>query len=206
MTWSNGTGDGRLVERSLRRPVAAAQAAAGSQPRLIPNALNGHAVVEFDGVDDRLDISSNLFSSSSTPKTVFAVVRSTDTDGHIIGTGSSSTGYLPTFGNALAIAYGTFYYKANSNSVGLGLHSFATTVKSRWQIVSAVVSENNSRLETACSVAVSSASLNPYNYSNATIGATGTQVDPLDGYIAALLVYDRALSDGELESVRDHLG
>lgn len=184
--------------------ITASQGTTSRQPALVAGVLNGHDVVRFDGVDDWLTLSSNLFSAASLPKTVFAVVRTSDVDGHVLGTGSLSSGFLPSYGSALVVVRNNFMFKANSNSAGLELFAPEFVLDGGWQIVVATVSSGASRIETLCSVLESSAATNPYPYGTSFIGATSGN-DPLDGDIAELLVYDRVLTPGEIDSVRDDL-
>lgn len=194
-TWSDSAGSGLVAEQStLTR-----------QPLLIKNALATRAVVRFDGIDDRLNISSNIFSSAAFPKTVFAVLQTMDVNGHIIGTGSSSSGFLPSFGSAITLLGGKMFAKANSSSSGLGLMAIETVSSGVAQIITAQMSPNDSRLETNCSFAQSASTLNAFAYSSTTIGASGTAIDPLRGDIAEIIVYDRVLGANEIASVRAYL-
>ena len=194
-TWSDSAGGA----------LTATQTTEARQPALVENALNGRRVVRFDGVDDRLTLSSNLFSSSSFPKTVFAVVRSTDINGHIIGTGSSSNGFLPSYGSALVLVGGKAFLKANNASTGLDLMTIETLSAGMPQIVMGTMVDGTSRLETVCSVNQSDESLSAFGYVTTTLGATGNAIDPLEGDIAEIIVYNRALTDNEISSLQTYL-
>jgi hypothetical protein len=197
-TWADSSGAG----------ISADEPTASEQPQLLGGVLNGHDVVHFDGVDDGLKLSTHLFSSTSFPKTVFAVVRSQgDSNGHIVGTGSSSVGAIPTFGSGLVVVEHNYFYKAASSLNGLRLVSPETTLAADWQVVVATISAGASRLETNCTVAESSAALNSFDSGETKIGSI-TAFPPVHGFegqIAELLIYDRALADVERNDVRTSL-
>ncbi|MDJ0852957.1 MAG: hypothetical protein QNK04_31690 [Myxococcota bacterium] len=199
--------NGGFVEvwtESFSGVLTANQTTAARRPELVPGALNGHDVVRFDGVDDWLSLSSNLFSAASYPKTVFAVVRSSDFDGHVIGTGSFSTGFLPSFGSALVVVANNYFYKVNNSSAGIDLVAPEFNLDGSWQIVVATVASGAARIETLCSIAESNDATNAFNYSTSYLGAVAGR-DPLEGDVAEILVYDRVLSPAEVDSVRDDL-
>lgn len=185
--------------------LEASQRTGDRRPLVVSNGLNGHSIVVFDGIDDGLSLSDNLFSSSSLPKTIFAVVRSGDVNGHIIGTGSSSSGYLPSYGNALIVLANNFAYKANAGSSGLLVASNDSTLDGSWQVLSAVVSDGATTLAARCSSTTDASSTNPYGYGASTIGSSGSGVDPFEGDIAEILVYDGELTPAEIASVRSDL-
>ncbi len=83
VTTDNGTVD--IWPDHSGSDIVAEQSIMAQQPTVVEDALNGHKTVRFDGIDDRLALSHNVFSSVSFPKTVFAVIQSTDVNGHIIG-------------------------------------------------------------------------------------------------------------------------
>ncbi|MBT8447602.1 MAG: LamG domain-containing protein, partial [Gammaproteobacteria bacterium] len=194
-TWSDSNGGA----------VVATQATAGKQPELVTGVLNGHDVLRFDGSDDQLILSDNIFAAGGGPKTVFAVIDTGDVNGHIIGTGSSSSGFLNTYGYAIGVSGGRALGKSNNNSNGVNLLSARVVNNRRAAVVAAVMSDGNNRIETTCSYDASTDNLNPFAYTTSTIAATGGNRDPLAGDIAEILVYDRALTSNELATVKQYL-
>ncbi|WP_163866907.1 LamG domain-containing protein [Myxococcus eversor] len=189
----------------------ATQAAPALQPVLRRSALAGHSAVEFDGANDRLDLTANTFATGDFPVTVFAVLQTNDTEGHVLGTGSSSAGFLTTYGGALAFVGGKPTVKANSNGSGLYLSSPTTAHDGALRVLSAVAQSSNSRLFVNCAAKGSStATTNAYAYGRSTLGASdGAQSDqsrdPFAGLISEVIVYHRALAPSEREAIEDYL-
>lgn len=181
---------------------SAAQTMAARRPTFNAAAINGHPAVSFDGVDDRLDLASNLFAPAHFPLTIVAVLRTTDTDAHVAGTGSSAAGYLTSYGGALTLTGGRATVKANYASSGLHLAD-AAPLTGAPHLVSAVASSGASALFVDGRTAgASSAATNAYPYQKSTIGASdgsisGDARDPFAGELAELLVYRRALPSAE---------
>lgn len=117
----------------------------------------------------------------------------------IIGTGSSSRSFLASYGSGLVLVGGKAYAKSNSAASGLGFLASETISPGTAQILTVTMSTNGSTLETNCSFAQSDASLNAFNYSSSTLGATGTSVDPFQGDITEVIVYDRVLTENEID-------
>lgn len=191
--------------------VLASQATAARQPQLVTGAINGRPVVRFDGIDDRLDLASNIFAAGSFPLTVIAVVRTSDSAAHLAGTGSSSAGYLTTYGGALTVVGGRAALKANNNSSGLHLQSATSVGDGAPHIVSAVARAGSSALFLdGESQGGSAAATNAYAYGKSTIGASdgssgGASQDPFAGDLAELIVYPRALTPTEREDAEAYL-
>ncbi|MFY2560955.1 LamG-like jellyroll fold domain-containing protein [Corallococcus terminator] len=187
------------------------QVSATLQPVLRRSALGGHSAVEFDGANDRLDLTANTFATGHFPVTVFAVLQTTDTEGHVLGTGSSSAGFLTTYGGALTFVGGKPTVKANSNGSGLYLSSPTTTHDGALRVLSAVARSGDSRLFVNCAAkGTSTATTNAYAYTNSTLGASdGSQReqsnDAFAGLISEVIVYHRALLPAEREAIEDYL-
>lgn len=189
----------------------ASQANPAFQPTIVPGAVNGVDAVRFDGVDDRLDVATNVFSNTAFPKTVFAVLETVDLDAHIVGTGSSSAGFLTSFGSSLVLSSGSATLKANSGSSGLflsepgpdpGLGSI--------RVLDGVMDAEGSEIRGACGVGSAVSSLSAFGYSKTTVGASdgsnsNASRDPLAGDIAEIIVYERALTGAERDAVRAYL-
>jgi hypothetical protein len=192
--------------------VGAAQSATSRMPVAFAAGLGQDARIVFDGTTDRLDLSANLFAAASTPKTVFAVLRSSDSAAHIIGTGSSSSGFLTTFGHGLTLTAGV-RPTAKANSSGSGVHLVSTQIidDTQLHVVSARIANGDSEIRVNAAPPNSSgAGVNPFGYSRSTIGASdggasNSAADPLAGTIAEFLVYNRILSPAESTAIRNYL-
>jgi Concanavalin A-like lectin/glucanases superfamily len=189
----------------------ASQATAARRPQLVAGAIGGHAAVAFDGVDDRLDLASNVFAAARTSLTVLAVVKTSDASAHLAGTGSSGAGYLTTYGNALTVVNGRATMKANSAGVGLHLSSMAAVNDGAARLISTVAKPGSSEVHVGCAAqGLSGAPPTSYAYGKSTVGASdgsssGASQDPFAGQLAELIVYHRALSAPEREAIEDYL-
>lgn len=200
-TWSDASGQNNH----------ASQATTTRQPQRVANAINGHAAVAFDGVDDRLDLASNVFAAARTSLTVFAVVKSSDASAHLAGTGSSSAGYLTTYGSALTLVNGRATVKANNAGAGLHLSSTNPVNDGAPRLISTVAKPGGSEMHVGCAAqGLSGVAPSAYAYGKSTVGASdgsssGASQDPFAGQLAELIVYHRQLSPVERESIEDYL-
>lgn len=167
-------------------------------------AINGLKAARFDGVDDRLDLSTNVFASSALPRTVFTVFQSSDFRGHILGTGAAEAGQFTTNGYGVGLAADKPFAKANSGS-GLWLLS-PENMKARGpQIITATFSNAGATLRSGCHLSTSSTAPAPADFSPAFIGGTHDGAESFAGDIAEILVYDRLLSADEYSEVWGYL-
>ncbi len=190
----------------------AVQAGAAQRPTVVPNAMNGRAVVRFDGVDDRLDLTGNTFAPTTPHLTVFAVLRTTRTNQHVIGTGSSDPGFLTTFGGGVTVVNGRAVLKANSNGSGLHLSSGDTVADGAARLVAGVISTGSSALfSNGARVGSSASAANAHTYVKSSLGASdgsnlGSSRDAFQGDLAELVVYTRALGTAERIAIERYLG
>lgn len=200
-SWGDISGKGRV----------AAQPTGTRAPVYRAGAFGGLGGVEFDGTDDRLDIDANIFAPSTYPQTTFMVLRTTDTSAHLLGTGSSSNGYLTSYGGGMTISAGSPTIKANSGSSGLHLSATGGFADGQIRILSGVSRAGASTIYVDCVAAgISSASTNATAYSKSTIGASdgsasGASIDPFAGEIAEVIVYHRVLPDVSRQAIQAHL-
>jgi hypothetical protein len=191
--------------------VDASQGAADRQPLKISDAINGLPVVRFDGTDDRLDLASNLFANSSYPMTLFVVARTTSANAHVLGNGSSSAGFLSTYGSGLAILDDRATAKANRSGNGLLVFGSAGISDGVPHVLGARIQSTGSQVWSDCTPsAASSAGTNAYPYTRSTIGASDGSTsnasrDPFAGDIAEILVYNSALTLSDLAEVANYL-
>lgn len=189
--WGDESGSATQAE-TLRQPVAVA------------DAINGHGVVRFDGVDDRLDLASNLFTPASLPRTIFTVFQSDDFRGHILGTGAPTAGALTSRGYGIGVAANKPFAKAHSTS-GLWLLSADNVAQSGPQIVAASFTNAGAELRSGCTLSASATTPMPADFATASVGGTHDGVESFAGDIAEILVYDRLLTSEEHTQVWDYL-
>lgn len=188
--------------------VTAAQATTTRQPTFIASGPNGKPTVRFDG-GDRLDLSTNPVATH--PRTMFAVISTTTANAHLVGTGSSSTTFLTTYGSGLILSSGRPAAKANNNSSGILMTGANTINDGSPKVISATLATGASELLVGSTVvATSTATANPWAYTRATLGASdgsasNTVVDPFTGDLSEVLIYDRALTATEQQAVRNYL-
>lgn len=192
--------------------IGAAQATGINRPTFRTNAIGGKETVAFDGSDDRLDMSNTFFSTGNYPMTTFVVLKTDRLSQHIFGTGSSSSGFLSSFGSGLITTGGLPTWKANNSSSGVFLSHSTSINNNQPHILSSIIQTGSSVVYVGLTPSsVSSSAINPFGYSRATIGAsdgsaTGASRDPFSGQIAEILVYNRALSAQEHANVVRYLG
>ncbi len=178
-------------------------------------------MVRFDGSNDRLTVSQNLFTSSAIPRTLFAVLESDDYRGHVIGAGPTFTGRLTSIGYGLGIFANKPFLKASDYVV---INAEADPVKSAAvgnivlspenlrqagpQIVAGSFSNAGSRLRTRCFITENP---DPFNIRNLPTTRIGSSVnnensdESFEGGIAEILIYDRELTLEEQNSVLSYL-
>lgn len=197
----------------------AIQAQASRQPTFAAAAIGGHAALRFDGVDDRLDLARNVFAAAHNQLTVLAVLESNDqvgaVEGHVAGTGSSSSGYLRTYGSALTLVAGAPTLKANSGGAGLHLSAGTPLAVGVPRLVAGTMRPaaqgSPSSLSVGCAEqGLPSAGAAAYAYGKSTLGASdgsssGASIDPFAGKLAELIVYHRALAPAERDAIEEYL-
>ncbi len=208
-----GLRDGQRVQIWPGDGVDAFQTALTRAPILRRASFGEHAGVEFTG-QERLDLTAHLFAAANHPKTVFAVLRTEDTAGHIVGAGSTSANDLVTDGSGLVINGGNAVLKANTNNGGTRIDGTRPVTGDVPRIVTGVFSdsEGRSRVGVDCRTAGrGGAAPRVPAYVKSTLGAAdgpnnNSFVDPLIGTIAEVLVFDRILTDADRGAVELYLG
>jgi len=195
-TWSNASVAG--VTASADQP--------GLQPVVVANALNGHAVVRFDGADNMLVTNVDMSPSRMPEATVFAVFNSKtdapdplrklygDDDGGfdraagLDGRGGEGKNYTVFTGNGV-----TGYFALKASETYVIADQFTKSDFSGWV--------NGKAALTKVPATWSEALPNLY------IGGTGTSYqEPWQGDLAEIIVYGRVLNDQERIQVEDYLG
>ncbi|HEV7921512.1 MAG TPA: hypothetical protein VGR02_12060 [Thermoanaerobaculia bacterium] len=186
--------------------MQATQTAAGRQPRLYPNAINGHAAVRFDGDDDMLEANLNIDPAVVPDATVIAVFNSRvaessplrklygqddgdyDRAAGLDDRASEGKNYAVFAGGAGVV--GEFTLAANTTYLtvdGWGAKTFNGWVNGKKMLDNREASNQHGL---------------PHLY----IGGTGTVFsEPWAGDVAEMLVYSRALTDAERMSIEDYL-
>jgi hypothetical protein len=180
------------------------------KPALVPSALNGHPVVQFDGSDDRMDNVDGLISGNQfTLFTVMSVVSGN----YPWEIGSGSPGAR------------VFYERgphggASPDALDIG-HDYGTDVRAGYPGISApgfrVLSIVGDQMLSGTRVYVDGAAATTTlagSDQNWTIGAGGNRLGGGASFpnaftavdVAEVLVYDRVLSQQEREDVEQYLG
>jgi hypothetical protein len=180
----------------------ATQATLSLQPTYRAAGLNGHPSLRFDGIDDYMRLASPLLTGS-TPRTVVFVMRPTTIGNRGIvdlGDGATTGGAFmitPEYGVRVQ-AGNRLFQQAASGAAEIGVVTLTggTTDAIAARINGVVLSPAST-----ASVAINTTGL-------ATVGsftALLTNRYNFAGDIAEILVYNRALSAGEIDSVQRYL-
>ena len=185
----------------------AVEAEPDAWPSLVPNALNGHAVVRFDGENDMLKTNVDLSPQRMPEATVFAVFSSATADtaplrklygndngGYDRAVGLDNRGGDPAKNFCAFTGSGgvTPLFAIKENEVHIGADQFTTTDFSNWLDGVATVSKSPAAWEESLP--------------NLYVGNTGTSYsEHWKGDLAEMLVYARTLTDAERIQVEDYL-
>jgi len=189
-SWSDGSGNGRDLSAAL-----------GAAPTLHKAALNGHAAVEFDGLNSLMKTYNSTFTIAQ-PDTFFVVYRSADpasttTRGFVFDSMDSSQRQV--FGREDGDAM-RMYANIDLDATGV---TFPFANYELWSGVfngtGSTMYENGGQILSGNTGAGSLA-----GFTLGGLNAGGTLgYDRGHSYIAEVLVYSRALSTTELQSVTD---
>jgi len=187
-------------------PNATAQAVrADHLPAVVANAINGHAVIRFDGTDQTL-MSNIDISPARTPEgTVIAVFTSTTAEASPLRKlyGDDNGGYDRAVGlddRAAGKSYTAFtgngvtgYFALTPNTTYITVDEYSPKEFSGWVNGTATLTKAAADWQDALP--------------NLYIGGTGTVYNEFwSGDLAELIVYARKLSDTERAQVEDYLG
>jgi hypothetical protein len=173
------------------------------QPLYQPNLLNGRPVVRFDGIDDHLTVAASVVSGA-TARTVFVVARpdTVENSGFIdLGNGNSTGGAFmlsPEF--AVRASGGNRFWQPGALTSQAGL----LTVRLNGPSTSNLTAWRNGALMPVSATAA----LTLNTTGNTTIGdftSTAPGLHSYDGDLAEVIVYNRALTDSERQSVERYL-
>jgi len=178
---------------------------ASGDPLAMAGVLNGHTVVDFDGVEDKLErtLTLNGLPAGNADRTVFVVAnyRSTGYGGFAYGTGMG-----PPY--SCNQTFGLIVSPQGELMVQGWCNDFATTVQGTgagWMVQSAVLSGGIlSHYKDGQLIDLQTHSYNTV-LTNMVLGAELDSVPNLDMQMATVLVYDRALTSTEQQQVQDFL-
>lgn len=179
----------------------ASQSTGSRQPITGTRTINGFNALDFDGVDDRMIIDSGFYSIANGPNSVFAVVQvdnATKTE-HIIISGMNSTPstrfILSASGSGTMAA---FLNGTTALTVGITLDTAAH--------LHAAMRNGTALTRSYDSITGSSTAGSNQTLVNVGIGARPDNgANALDGLIAEIIVYSRALSGTEETQVKNYL-
>jgi len=176
-------------------------------PTLVTNALNGHAVVRFDGVDDVLDVADSDSISITNDISTFYVLRFDNFANYrsvwgktlanqpaptdiYAGINSGTPVFFRGNGTASGSANGArpfptnTYILAGVQQAGTAVSHFLTGIPNGGGTITAVRQDRDTALR---------------------IGSRADGVTRMSGELAELLIYDRALSASERIALQRHL-
>lgn len=175
----------------------AAQSTAANQPTYKTGILNGKPVVEFDGTDDYL-LTDAFSSAISQPNTVFVVwkTNTTGTQFAIDGIASGSR-------------HGIFQGTGGGNNVAFyagSTQSYSKTTPFDAAIISSALFNGANSEVWENGESKLTQNLGSHNLTGITVGVRqGFSIGFLDGDIAEVLIYDRALTENERVQVELYL-
>lgn len=163
--------------------------------------------VFFNG-SERLDLTFNIFDNNN-PMTIVALINPLS-NGHIIGNSTSSSPYY-TYLKGLCLDNGRYGISARSRGNGMLLETANNSYQNKIELITARFKNKDSNLETFTETVIDKTSnLDFYPYQKSTIGASdGSNLDryinPFQGYISEILVFNTYLTDDEIRMVRDNI-
>ena len=184
----------------------ATQGTASFQPELVAGAANGRPVLRFDGIDDVMALPSVVISGT-VARTLFFVCRSDNasTSAGIISLTTSTTAgtrydLVPEV--ALRVASGS---KLWTQSVQSATDYFVLTVQN---VASSDVDATLARLDGVDMVQQSAGAraINTGSAGTTRFGEQNNGSNHYSGDLAEIVLYDRALSLSEMQSVEHYLG
>ena len=194
--WNDKSGNG----------VHATQTTANNRPVNTSQTLNGRAVMTFDGSNDIMSFTG----TARTDETQFVVVRnnmvaSAVSTQQIVGSGASGYGLAATIKNDGSVNSDLWAY-CGGFVVGTttARYSFSANNPFGPAVVAAIRSSASGGILRTDGVQRATCTTSN-SYALASIGGAGASF-PLNGYIAEIVVYSRALSVAEVQRVERYLG
>jgi hypothetical protein len=187
--------------------VHATQTTANNRPVNTSQTLNGRAVMTFDGSNDIMSFTG----TARTDETQFVVVRSNMVASvasvqQILADASSGFGLYATIKNDGSLTNDLFAYCGGGFSVGttVARYQFPANNPLGPAVVSAIRSSASGGILRTDGVQRATCTTSN-SYALARIGGVGSSF-PLNGYIAEIVIYSRALSVADVQRVERYLG
>ena len=177
--WDDKSGNGYHV----------AQATAARQPTTGTRTINSLNVIDFDGSSDYIDNGSLVLTQ---PFTEFMVFQQDNVDG--IKTIRNSTNTQQAAFYTSNFAYGLQIPPNNATGGTADLLAHYATL---------IFDDTNSRFDIDSTTVVTTTGTTGFN--GVRLGASGAGTNRLDGVIGEHLIFDRALSAGEIAEVEAYL-
>lgn len=169
------------------------QASVSKQPTRVAAALNGRAVVRFDGTDDSLAVT---FGAALTqPTTVLLVAKSAVNEEAYLFDGSTSSNRHAVFFAATTFRW-SYYAGTTVNS--------STSSDTSFHVVAAIFNGTGSTLRVD-GVEVSSSTPGTGTMAGITLGSNQAETLPLEGDIAEVAVWNTALSLRDLKQMEAYM-
>lgn len=180
------------------------QGIASSQPKTLTNSLNNLNTITFDGIDDYMVMPSGLYSICNGNNTTFVVSKRNIESGVAnrvinMGVGTSSR-YFIAYSNAIG---GINYQSSNTTSQNVQINGITNTnfniICGRRNSTTQGISINGSTEKT------NSLGANESGINLGYVGCSLSLTAFLQGQIAELIIYDKALSNTEKIQVEKYL-
>lgn len=180
----------------------AIQNTSGNQPKYATSSVNGLPVVRFDGTDDFLTLPNGTVPYANSPYTIFFVYRmNADGSYGLLGSGTyavtNNTNAFRTNASAIFVNY-WWSVDASSGTNMVPANKFHV-VDVAYDLANRMIYVNGTLASTTASSANAATSLNN------TIGVTNT-TEYMNGDIAEIIIFDRALKTEERQSIEKYLG
>ena len=193
------------VWKSTQVPTSARPLHENQTPALVAKALNGHAVVHFDGTDQQLISDIDIGPKRMPVGTIISVFRSATADASPLRKlyGDDDGGYDRAAGlddRAAKTNYTVFtgngdepYFQLAANTAYITVDQYTTTDFTGW-------------VNGAATPVITPANWGDDALANLYLGGTGTVYSEFwNGDLAEIIVYNRKLSDEERAKVVDYL-
>ena len=168
-----------------------------TRPVLTPNGLNGKSVVTFDGVDDALQITAN--AAFNTNALTYFVVFKQDSAANK-GVYTKSNGSNNTNGFALAVRSDTSVWLLQKNNGESQV--IASTINPTTQArIYSVISSSSATGYLDGQSPVTASSVADHSLSQRVMVGSRDSAESLNGYIAEVIHYNRALTRSEVAQV-----
>ncbi len=188
--WVNKAGGGSAV-----------QGAAGSRPGYTLSAMNGGAVISFDGVNDWLGLTIN---TPETDYTEFVVYSSTDANGAFTTITSPVANNAGSHDRQFGLSGGRLYNRLWSTEI---ITSAGTYNDGQGHIASITVNSASGQTIEADSTQVAAGvkTSSNFNWDQGMVIGGHSLLGPYQGDIAEVIMFDRVLTGEEYEIVEGYL-